>query len=159
MSLLPQQTPQPPECVEAPLQFHLRTEASPAACRAVVHAAMRIVSENILDESLLHLFQLAVFEACANVVCHAYPDGGPGPLEVELRVEPGVCIEAEVRDQGCGFEHLPTTISLPPPEADSGRGLYIISKAADDYEFSQDAEGVTVRIRKNMENDQWIPYE
>ena len=47
---------------------------------------------------------LGVTEACANVVRHAYPDGG-GEVELEAVLEDGdlVCVS----DAGVGFEHPP----------------------------------------------------
>lgn len=141
------------------LTFHLQTKATAPASRAVVHACIRIISENIADQELLYFFQLALFEACSNVVLHAYPPEEPGDLAVYLRVLPGELLEAVVRDWGRGFATQQVTIAVPPPEAVSGRGLYIISKSADQYDIQHKTPGVSVKIIKNMRKDQWIPYE
>ena len=159
MPPLPDNLLQPRGDVEQEQCFFLQTTATPASSRALVRATMRLIVENITDDELLYFFQLALFEACSNVVRHAYPEAEPGDLAVILRVLPGKRLEAEIRDWGIGFAPWPLTISTPPPEAVTGRGLFIISKSVDHYDITQHADGVSVTIVKNMREDQWIPYE
>lgn len=141
------------------LLFQLRSEATAVSCRALVSATMRIISENIADEELLYFFQLALFEACSNAACHAYPNGNPGELDILLRVTAGESIEAQIRDWGTGFAATPDEIHLPSPDAEKGRGLFIISKSCDEFEIAREDVGTRVRILKKMRKDQWIPYE
>lgn len=159
MPPLPDDTLQPRGDSEQEQCFQLRTRATPTSSRALVHATIRLIAENIADDELLYFFQLALFEACTNVVCHAYTENEPGDLAVTLRVLPGKRLEAEIRDWGTGFDSLPLTITNPPPDAVKGRGLFIISKSVDNYDITQHADGVSVTIVKNMREDQWIPYE
>jgi serine/threonine-protein kinase RsbW len=56
--------------------------------------------------------QLAVTEACANVVRHAYPQG-PGPIRCDARLVDGAVVVC-IRDWGCAFSD---------PAADPGLGL------------------------------------
>ncbi len=65
--------------------------------------------------------RLAVTEACANVVEHAYPDGG-GTLEVIVEQDGGVVV-VTVRDRGKG-----TASASGPPGA--GLGLPLIEALA-----------------------------
>jgi serine/threonine-protein kinase RsbW len=68
----------------------------------LVRELLIAVAEHIeLGEAMLGDVLTAVTEACNNVVVHAY-DGGPGPLEVELRIRPRR-LDVLVRDQGCGI--------------------------------------------------------
>src|ERR687889_124836 len=46
--------------------------------------------------------RLAVSEACANVVLHAY-EGEPGPLRVEAMITPQAQLFVSVHDEGHGF--------------------------------------------------------
>ena len=50
--------------------------------------------------------QLAVSEAAANAVVHAYPDAIPGPILIDADVEDGE-LELVVADEGRGFTDAP----------------------------------------------------
>ena len=62
---------------------------------------------------------LGVTEACANVVRHAYPDGG-GEVELEAVLEDGDLVVC-VSDAGVGFEH-------PPREPGAGLGVPLVER-------------------------------
>ena len=64
---------------------------------------------------------LGVTEACANVVRHAYPDGG-GEVELEAVLEDGDLVVC-VSDAGVGFEH-------PPREPGAGLGVPLVERLA-----------------------------
>lgn len=70
---------------------------------AVVRHALAGLAESIgMDEPGIADLKTVVTEACMNVVVHAYPDGQPGPLEVEARPEHDGLTVA-VRDHGMGI--------------------------------------------------------
>jgi serine/threonine-protein kinase RsbW len=83
---------------------------------------------------------LAVGEACANAVVHAYLDSAEaGTMRLHCVCTPG-CISVLVRDEGTGLV----------PRADSpglGLGLPIIAQLADDFEISDSGHtGTCVRM-------------
>ena len=71
---------------------------------------------------------LAVGEACANVVVHAYPPGDVGPLIVHAELRDGEII-IEVCDQGQGMTPRPDSPGL-------GLGLPLIANLADRLEIT-----------------------
>jgi anti-sigma regulatory factor (Ser/Thr protein kinase) len=81
---------------------------------------------------------LAVTEAAANVVRHAYPAGG-GEFEVRADVRDGELFVA-VRDWGVG-------IQAPSPNAGLGVGLLIIQQVADWAVVEDCAPGTLVCMR------------
>lgn len=88
--------------------------------------------------------RLAVTEACANVVVHAYPDGEEGPMEVLANMEEGE-LTVVVRDRGRGIR----------PRSDSpglGLGLSLIAALAERVQLGHDSlEHTEVRMTFAMD--------
>ena len=95
-------------------------------------------------DGALAAIELAVSEAAANVVVHAYdPDGRPGELRVDADVEGGV-FELVVTDDGFGF-----TYSTAPG---LGFGLALMRRDALAFEIrDRPAGGVEVWARFALE--------
>jgi len=98
---------------------------------AVVRHALAGLAEQIgMDEAGVSDLKTVVTEACMNVVVHAYPDGGSGPLEVEAEPDDeGLTIT--VSDRGAGIS----------PQADSERtslklGLSLIAALSSSFSIS-----------------------
>jgi PAS domain S-box-containing protein len=85
---------------------------------------------------------LAVDEACANAVEHAYDQPGSGDVVVELACEPDREVTVRVQDAG-RWRDLPT-------RAHRGRGLAIIRAAVDDYDIRTGAGGTVVLLRQRL---------
>lgn len=96
----------------------------------LVRQALGGLAEAIdLDRVDVNDLNMAVTEACNNVVLHAY-DGGPGPLEVELYAAAAeLCVV--VRDHGVGIP-----APADPPEQIGGIGLQLVEALADSVEYS-----------------------
>ena len=138
------------------LEFTLRTTASPLSGRWLAKAAMSILSETIADEERLHEFDLVLSEGCANVVRHAYSEDSPGIMEITLKIEPGDSVEISISDWGHGLDPDKLNISAPPPEAEGGRGLFIMTKLSDDVHVEQDDSGKnSISCRKVMDKSAW----
>jgi anti-sigma regulatory factor (Ser/Thr protein kinase) len=82
---------------------------------------------------------LAVTEAAANVVRHAYPDGSPGTFSLDARRE-GADVVITIRDEGVGMGHA-------PPSQGGGLGLEIIGKLFPHSAVSDADAGTRVTIR------------
>jgi serine/threonine-protein kinase RsbW len=106
----------------------------PARARniAVVRRALEAVAEELaLPRRLVEDMRLAVTEACANVVRHAYSGeeaDDQSALRVELRPQPrGMLVVVEDRGRGVG----------PSPDRDGpGLGLPLIAALTEDLEIT-----------------------
>jgi anti-sigma regulatory factor (Ser/Thr protein kinase) len=111
---------------------------------AVVRHALAGLAESIgMDEPGIADLKTVVTEACMNVVVHAYPDGQPGPLEVEAVPEQGGLTVA-VRDHGMGIR--------PRTDSDGERpslrlGLTLIAALSSSFEIKGGVDrGTEVRM-------------
>jgi serine/threonine-protein kinase RsbW len=89
----------------------------------------------------LYQIELAVDEACANVVEHAYLGEEQGDMEVSCCLE-GQTLVIRVRDWGRGFD--PNAVEEPDVDAPleerslGGLGLFLVQQVMDDVKFSFD---------------------
>jgi anti-sigma regulatory factor (Ser/Thr protein kinase) len=90
---------------------------------------------------------LAVDEAAANAVRHAYGPGRSGAVELTLWTEPGtLCVE--IVDHG---NWRPPTMPRPATDTgDSGRGIPLMSTMADAVLIHYDARGSRVLLRHRV---------
>jgi serine/threonine-protein kinase RsbW len=124
--------------VNADIQIALPARAENIAL--VRHALGAIGDVRELDAQILSDIRLAVTEACTNVVVHAYPDGGEGPMEVLASVTEDELL-VTVRDEGRGLGPRPESPGL-------GLGLPLIASLTENLELGHDAQGRTeVRMR------------
>lgn len=96
----------------------------------VRHAFGALGEAIAVDEQLLSDLRMAVTEACANVVVHAYPDGDAGPLDVcaTLREDE---LTVVVRDEGPGIGPHPGSPGL-------GLGLPLIASLTESVQLGRD---------------------
>jgi len=98
------------------------------------------------EETIADL-KLAVTEAVANAVRHAYPPDSPGRVSVELSADGGR-LEIAVSDEGRGLGDAELTSDGPSEPGESGMGLSIIRAIADEVEVGAgpDVRGTRVRF-------------
>ena len=107
-------------------------------CRFVAGAA----SDMGMDDDTLYDLQLAVDEACTNVMDYAYQGRSGQPLTVECTEEDGKCVVV-IRDCGRAFD--PTHVQSPDVTSPlsrrqvGGLGIFLMRKLMDDVCFRFDA--------------------
>jgi serine/threonine-protein kinase RsbW len=92
------------------------------------HAVVDLADRHGAGDDVKTDLALAVGEACANVVVHAYPPGDVGPLVVHAEIK-GNEIIVEVCDQGQGMTPRPDSPGL-------GLGLPLIANLAERLEIT-----------------------
>ena len=120
---------------------------------------MGIISDAIHDRDQLFNFDLALSEACANVVRHAYKDMEPRDLEIIVSIETDEYVELEISDWGRGFPTWPVDVKNAEPHAEGGRGLFIMSELADIFTIDSADGKNTVHLKKLIRKELWKPSE
>jgi anti-sigma regulatory factor (Ser/Thr protein kinase) len=120
--------------------LELTLPALPENVGVVRHVLGGIAEALALDGELLEDIRLAVSEACANAVVHAYSDATGGLMDVDVTADPGTLL-VSVRDHGSGMA----------PRTDSpglGVGLPLIASLAESMELlTPPGGGTEVRMR------------
>jgi len=120
----------------------LAQPATGAAVRAIRRSIRAFAEANGAYGARLAAIELAVSEAVANVVVHAYPDE-PGEVLVLADVEDGE-LELVVMDDGEGFR--------PEPAPGLGLGLGLMQQSATAFEVrDRPLGGVEVWLRFALE--------
>jgi serine/threonine-protein kinase RsbW len=88
--------------------------------------------------------QVAVTEACANAVRHAV---GSAEYTVGLAVAADGC-EIEIIDVGPGFDPLGAELDEFDPDAEDGRGLYLMRALVDDLAYDRVDNRTRVTLTK-----------
>jgi serine/threonine-protein kinase RsbW len=108
----------------------------------IANFVTRAAQQANLDEQDVFAVQLAVDEACTNIIEHAYA-GTSGDIYLTCEVEPGQCV-ITIRDKGQPFD--PEAVPLPDLAGNledrqvGGLGLYFMRKLMDEVHFSFDPE-------------------
>jgi anti-sigma regulatory factor (Ser/Thr protein kinase) len=103
------------------------------------HAVVELARNAGAEDDVRTDLALAVGEACANVVVHAYPPGDVGAMVVEALIE-GDQIVVTVLDQGSGMVPRPDSPGL-------GLGLPLIANIADHLEIQSGPDGVGTELK------------
>ncbi len=103
------------------------------------HAVVDLAADAGADDGVRTDLALAVGEACANVVVHAYPPGDVGPLIVQATVIDSREIVVTVVDQGQGMTPRPDSPGL-------GLGLPLIANLSDKLEIQEGPDGVGTQL-------------
>jgi anti-sigma regulatory factor (Ser/Thr protein kinase) len=110
-----------------------------AAMVPYVRASITTLATDLAEDDLDRI-RLAVTEACANVVRHAYPDD-PGVLEVDACLGPSTVV-IDVCDAGIGTGEGRARAE----RGEGGLGLPLIGMLADRVEISSHDPGTSVRM-------------
>ncbi len=106
------------------------------------------------DDDALYQIELAVDEACANIVSHAYKGMEVGDMEVSCCLDDRT-LTISVRDWGRGFN--PDAVDEPDVNAPleerafGGLGLFLVKQVMDEFQFTFDPEqGNELRMAKRL---------
>ena len=122
-----------------PAELHIELPADAAVLSHVRRTVRRWLRDRDVEDSTIAEVTLAVNEACANVVEHAYP-----PSPATFRLDASISddqLEITVRDSGRWREARGD---------DRGRGLGIIKAAMDDVGVNSADEGTVVVMRRRI---------
>lgn len=112
------------------------------------HVVRNSMTEVGVDDECIAAIELALSEACANVLKHS----GPGDdYEVALSIDPPNAV-IRVVDRGHGFDFENLTSESAPPTAERGRGIELMRALVDRVKFtSVPEEGTVVHLEKQLE--------
>jgi serine/threonine-protein kinase RsbW len=105
-------------------------------------------------EKNLHNVQLAVDEACTNIIKHAYSGRG-GMITISCEVE-GSYLVITIKDRGKAFD--PASVSPPDLESEiherrvGGLGIHLMRKLMDEVHYTFDAGGNKLIMKKRLNN-------
>jgi serine/threonine-protein kinase RsbW len=112
------------------------------------HIVRKALAEIGVTEDCTNDVELALSEACTNVLLHA----GPGDeYDVRLQIDDQSC-ELRIVDVGQGFDPAtPRRLEDPDHEAERGRGLRLMRALVDKVQFaSRPAAGTVVQLQKTL---------
>jgi GAF domain-containing protein/anti-sigma regulatory factor (Ser/Thr protein kinase) len=122
-----------------PAELHLELPADSDVLGSVRRVMRRWLHERGATDPVIAEVTLAVNEACANAVEHAY---SPGPAMFLL--------DATVHDAELTISVRDTGSWREPRGVDRGRGLTIIRSAMDDVDLKRSAEGTELLMRRSL---------
>jgi len=117
----------------------------------ITHFVADAAKEAKLDEDAVFHCQMAVDEACTNIIEHAYAEDPNGNFEVNCWIEPGT-LTIQIIDQGKKFD--PTLAPTPQFSSDinqispGGVGIHLIKKLMDEVRFEFTKQGNTLTLVK-----------
>jgi serine/threonine-protein kinase RsbW len=101
----------------------------------------------------LYDVQLAVDEACTNIITHGYADMDPGSVILDLELDTEKLI-VSLTDFGRSFEpgNVPVPdIDMPIEEREiGGFGLFFIHQSVDEVEYQANEDGNTLTLTKYL---------
>lgn len=122
--------------------FEMAVEADLENLSILSEFIARVMREIGADERSLFEVQLAVDEACTNIIQHAYSGEG-GTISIGCQLADDSLV-VTIRDQGKPFDHN----SIPPPDLGAGAaerkvgglGMFLMKKMMDEVSYGFDAQ-------------------
>jgi serine/threonine-protein kinase RsbW len=107
-----------------------------------VRHLIRVTLERLeVEDDCVHDVELAVSEACTNVLVHAL--GPEDQYEVHIEIDDDRC-KIRVLDGGAGFDHGSAWARDGGPIEEGGRGIVLMRALVDELQFSSRAESGTI---------------
>jgi anti-sigma regulatory factor (Ser/Thr protein kinase)/putative methionine-R-sulfoxide reductase with GAF domain len=129
-----------------PEELRLDLPADPGVLSGTRRILRRWLRQHGAEEPLLSEVALAVNEACANAIEHAYAPG-PASFQIQATIEPGA-----QEEPGTVVVSVTDTGNWRPARGENrGRGLTIIETAMDDFEVNTSSNGTEIVMRRKIE--------
>lgn len=123
-----------------------RDEVSVPVVRRICRCALEDLG---VAAECVHDVQLAVTEACTNVLRHA--DGTGEDYEVTIDIDDRECV-IKVVDSGGGFTYEEFGHEIAHGTAESGRGIHLMRSLVDSMTFeARPSRGTIVHLHKNLD--------
>ena len=104
-----------------------------------------------VTKKALYDLQLAVDEACANIITHGYENMEPGSIILDLEMNPN-CLKVDLTDFGRSFDpgnvSSPDLFALIEGRKYGGFGVYFIKKLVDSIEYTATEDGNKMTLTK-----------
>ncbi|OGH56185.1 MAG: hypothetical protein A3G34_17600 [Candidatus Lindowbacteria bacterium RIFCSPLOWO2_12_FULL_62_27] len=122
----------------------LRLAAQPDALKVVRNTILKEAGALRIHPEELYSMVLAVDEACANVIRHAYKDGPARPMIIEIEITSRQ-MSIVIRDSGQAFDfgeypRIPVREAIAQ-RAERGYGIQIIKSVVDRWEHTRTKSG------------------
>ena len=122
-----------------------RDEYSVPVARRVLARSLAVLG---VDETVVADIELALTEACTNVLDHA---ADTDEYEVSAGIDGTTCI-IEVIDRGAGFDSTTKGLVDAEPSAEDGRGIQLMRALVDKVTFtSRPQVGTVVHLEKRLQ--------
>ena len=129
-----------------PAALRLKVPCELAQVRSAVQTARAFLAAQGGSETDLLDCELALVEACTNAIKFASAGPSQNILLIELLCDASE-IELRVTDSGPGFE-WPEHSTLPEPESEGGRGLFLIRSLMSYANYYRSTAGNILIMRK-----------
>ena len=110
----------------------------------------------------LNRIELAVDEACSNIIQHAYAHQPDGEIYIRVQAERGRRIVITLIDTGEPFDPEAVPVHNPEPSLDDlkvgGLGLFLIRRTMDDVQFEFNVPGLGLGQPKRFNRLTMIKY-
>jgi len=118
------------------------------------HVVRYLLTEIGVVDDVVHDFELALSEACANVLDHS---GVGDSYEISISIHAETC-QLRVVDRGHGFDYMSVQGREIGSDAERGRGLALMHALMDGVHLESEPErGTLVTLTKRLEFDERSP--
>lgn len=128
----------------------LEIPARLSALKQVEAAIAQAAQDTGFDERTTYACQLAVCEACENIITHGYERQEEGTISIILNPKPGE-LAIELRDRAQPFNPAEPATAPPNKEGDppvGGLGLVILHRVMDEIRYQRQGDENTLLLRK-----------
>ena len=108
-----------------------------------------------LSPDELNAWELAMAEGLNNAVLYVARGRQSEPVQLSVTVS-AATVEVSITDHTRGFE-FPTAVALPPPDAENGRGLFLILHSCDQVVYRRGRDDNQLVLRRARREPRPVP--